>query len=55
MKNVKQLKKLNDLVHDSDRYRGAYYPGQMICALGVSLPPISLLQENDIKEQPPKR
>lgn len=33
MMNVKQLKKLNDLVHCIDRYRGVYHPGQMICAL----------------------
>jgi hypothetical protein len=33
MMNVKQLKKLADLVICSDRYMGAYHPGQMICAL----------------------
>jgi hypothetical protein len=33
MMNVKQLKKLNDLVNHSDRYMGAYHMGQMICAL----------------------
>ncbi len=55
MKNVKQLKKLNDLVLYSDRHRGRISSGTNDMRPGASLPPISLLQENDIKEQPPKR
>lgn len=31
--NVKRLKKLHDLVIYSDRYMGAYHPGQMLCVL----------------------